>query len=669
MDADFRRDLPDNATRDLTRRELLKYLGAGTIGVGFGAAGPRELSAAPLSPAPITLARSNVANRVEILARPFDLRDVRLLEGPFLEAQKRDAEYMLSLDADRMLHNFRVNAGLEPKAPVYGGWESQEPWVWIRCHGHTLGHWLTAGSLMFASTGDERFKERVAYIVTELKLCQDESGSGLVCAFPDGDAQLMNAVRGQRFDGVPWYTMHKIMAGLRDAHLLADNRTALDVLLRLSDWTWTVTSDISADGWERMLESEHGGMNEVLADVYALTGDDRYLTLARHFSHKALLEPLARRDDVLDGLHANTQIPKVIGFHRLHELTGDHEFRAASTFFWDRVVNARSFATGGHGDGEHFFPADEFPRHLESAKTMETCCTHNMLRLTRMKFGLEPSTRYADFYERALYNGILASQDPETGWNTYFQATRPGYMKLYHTPIDSFWCCTGSGIENHAKYGDSIWFHSDDALWVNLFIPSDLRWEAKGLSIRQTTRFPEEDTTRIEITDGGPVEFTMHIRYPGWAPGVTVTVNERIVGGWVAAGGYIPIEREWRAGDTVDVRLPMSMRTESLPGEPDRVAFLYGPIVLAGRLGTDGLFPGADILRNERTSGDILQVPVEVPVLVGTAARVIERIRPVSGQPLTFETVGIGRPHDVQLIPYYRLHHERYNLYWQLQRG
>ena len=311
---------------------------------------------------------------------------MRLLDGPFRTAQQLDARYLLSLEPDRLLHNFRVNAGLAPKAPVYGGWESQEPWVEIRCHGHTLGHYLSACAMMFAATGDAAFRQRVDYIVGELQACQKASGSGLVCAFPDGAAQLENSLQGRAFLGVPWYTMHKILAGLRDAYVHAGSEPALAALRSLADWTDNATRGLSDEKLQSMLGREHGGMNEVLADVHQLTGESKYLALAERFSHRALLEPLAAGRDTLDGLHSNTQIPKVIGFSRLHELTGKPEYAQAATFFWHTVVEKRSFATGGNGDQEHFFAPTTFAEHLPSAKTMETCCTHNLLRLTRALF-------------------------------------------------------------------------------------------------------------------------------------------------------------------------------------------------------------------------------------------------------------------------------------------
>jgi DUF1680 family protein len=598
---------------------------------------------------------------------PFSLHDVRLLDGPFLYARNRDLAYLIALQPDRLLHNFRVNAGLEPKAPVYGGWESEEPWVNIRCHGHTLGHYLTAASLMYASTGDARLKERVDYIVAELQACQAASRGGLVCAFPDGAAQLQNAAAGRPVVGVPWYTMHKVFAGIRDAHLHADCAPALDVLRKLAAWTAAATAPMTDEQLQRMLRIEHGGMNEVLADVAALTGDSSYLALARRFSHETLLDPLADARDPLDGLHANTQIPKVIGFQRIAALTGDDRYQRAARFFWRTVVERRSFVTGGHGDNEHFFPPADFARHLGSAKTMETCCTHNMLRLTRALWLADPSPAYFDYYERALYNGILASQDPESGMMTYFQATRPGYVRLFHTAERSFWCCTGTGMENHAKYGDAIYFHDAEALWVNLFIPSVVTWRERGLTLRQTTAFPEGPETTLAISVQRPIRARLHVRQPAWCRDMTIRVNGRRSKARAAAPGYITLDREWRTGDRVEVTVPMSLRAELLPGTTDLVAFVYGPIVLAGRLGRDGLAPGAQIIVNERESGNMLKADVDVPVLAGEVATLTKRIRQDPRAPLTFHTVDLGRPHDVELAPYFELAHERYNLYWKLQ--
>jgi DUF1680 family protein len=641
----------------MTRRELLTRAGRGAVAAFAGAIAFDSTARAMALAAP---------RRRAARVSPVALRDVRLLDGPFRQAQRRDLAYLLSLDPDRLLHNFHVNAGLTPKAPVYGGWESEEPWVGIRCQGHTLGHYLSATSLMYASTGDAGMKDRVDYIVDELRACQQAAGTGLVCGFPDGSAQLDAAVAGRRFIGVPWYTMHKIFAGVRDACLHGESDAARDVLSALAGWAVTATAAMSDDEMQRMLRIEHGGMNEVLADVSAITGDPTYLAAARRFSHEALLAPLAASRDTLDGLHANTQIPKVVGFQRVFELTGEDRYAAASAFFWRSVVERRSFVTGGHGDNEHFFPPAEFAKHLPSAKTMETCGTHNMLRLTRMLFQTAPSATYADFYERALYNGILASQDPESGMMTYFQSTRPGYVRLFHTPDRSFWCCTGTGMENHAKYGDSIYFEDADGLWVNLYIASTVASTASGLSLRQTTLFPDEPRTRLEVTSDRPVRAAIRVRQPRWCPDMAVRINGRAMPARAGANGYVVLDREWRRGDRIDIDLPMRLRTEALPGAPDHVAFVYGPIVLAGRLGQAGLSPGSQIIVNERESGTMLNAAIDVPTLAGDATSLIEHVQPDAHDPLVFRTVGIGRPRDVELAPYYRLAHERYNLYWNV---
>jgi DUF1680 family protein len=468
-------DSPNTAI-SLTRRQMLGILGSGALMVAGGPLSQgvaRAAMQAASKPSP-----KQVAGTPTLQA--FPLSDVRLLDSPFLEAQQRDEAYLLKLEADRMLHNFRVNAGLQPKAPIYGGWESAQTWADIRCHGHTLGHYLSAASLMFASTGHDEMKQRVNYIIGELKECQDAGKTGLICAFPDNSTQIDNMVASRRAVGVPWYTLHKICAGLRDAYLFCDSARARDVLVKLADWAAGVTKDMTDDQFQRMLGVEHGGMNEVLADVYAITKDEKHLALAERFCHKAILTPLSEGRDNLNGLHSNTQIPKIIGFERLYQLTGKPQYHAAAEFFWKTVTGTRSFATGGNGDNEHFFPINQFASHLTSAKTMETCCSHNMLRLTRMLFAGNPEAAYADYYERTLCNAILGSQDPATGMMTYFQSTKPGYIKLFCTPFDSFWCCTGTGIENHAKYGDSIYFGGSpggpqrDALYVNLFIASTL---------------------------------------------------------------------------------------------------------------------------------------------------------------------------------------------------
>ena len=636
---------------DLERRRVVQALG---------------LASVVSLPWNYTAAQSPELKPVAPQLRAFPLRDVRIAGGPFLEAQRRDERYLLQLQPDRMLHNVRVNAGLKPKALVYGGWESQEPWVEIRCHGHTLGHYLSACALMFASTERAEFKARVDYIVQELDACQTAAKSGLVTAFPDSAQQLINSVQGKEFSGVPWYTMHKILAGLRDAHLHTQSALALTVWTRLSDALGALIAPLSDEQMQKMLEREHGGMNEIMADLFAITGEPKHLAWANKFSHRALLQPLVERRDVLDGLHSNTQIPKVIGYERIYELTGRDDHHRAAEFFWKTIVDHRTYATGGNGDREFFFPPREFEERLQSAKTMETCCMHNMLRLTRALFSQDPTVTYADYYERTLFNGILASQDPDSGMMTYFQATRPGYVKLFCTPEDSFWCCTGSGMENHAKYGDSIYFHEDAALYVNLFIDSTLNWRDKGIRVRQETQFPLQANSRLTINVDKPISFALRIRQPGWCAEASMRVNGSEASPHRTPGRYIEIQRTWRNGDRIDIELPMQLHLEPLPSTPDIAALMYGPIVLVGRMGTTGLTRGADIIVNERQSGDMLNIPRELPVWKLNRSKLDEFVARTNDRALTFKARGVDELPNLELVPYYSLAHERYNMYWRM---
>jgi DUF1680 family protein len=524
---------------------------------------------------------------------------------------------------------------------------------------------------MFASTGRDDMKQRVDYIVGELKDCQDAGKTGLICAFPDKSEQIENLVAGRRAVGVPWYTLHKIFAGLRDAHLCGGSAPAREVLVKLADWAVNVTKGMDDEQFQRMLGTEHGGMNEILADVYTLSGDEKHLALAERFCHLAVLQPLAEGRDSLNGLHSNTQIPKIVGFERLYQLTGKLEYHTAAEFFWKTVTSTRSFVTGGNGDNEHFFPIDEFARHLPSAKTMETCCSHNMLRLTRLLFANDPTAAYGDYYEKTLYNAILASQDPDTGMMTYFQSTRPGYLKLFCTPFDSFWCCTGTGLENHSKYGDSIYFRGSpngpqppEALYVNLFIDSTLDWKEKGITLRQTTTFPETGQTRLEIKLASSRKFALHIRHPRWAATASVSINGTVTEPSRKPGSFIMLNRTWQTGDVVVVDLPMALRMELLPGTTDQAAAVYGPIVLVGALDRQ-VKPGEDLHVNERTIGSVFNDPIEVPALVGDQSSIASNIEPAA-EPLTFKTKGIGRPSDVTLVPYYKTAHRHYNMYWRI---
>lgn len=642
----------------LSRRGLLK--GMGSLGLAAGNSNVFATSGNVLSVQKPDPSSSPVALPVT----SFALSDVDLLDGPFLKARLRSQEYLLSLEPDRMLHTFRINAGLPPKAEVYGGWESNATWTEIHCQGHTLGHYLSGYSLMYGATQDVRFKERADYIVAELRDCQVASKTGLLTAFPEGNSLMDTVLSGKKYTGVPWYTVHKVYAGLRDASLYTNNPAALEVLNKYCDWAVTATASLTDEQFQKMLEVEHGGMNEVLADVYQMTGDVRYLTLAKRFCHQAILDPLAKSRDHLDGLHCNTQIPKIIGFNRLYQQTGQKNYLAASAFFWKTVANTRSFVNGNHGEGEHFFPVAEFSEHVFSAKASETCCDYNMLKLTRMLFEFDPSATYADFYERALYNDILASQDPDTGMVTYFQGNRPGYMKLYCTPVDSFWCCTGTGMENHAKYNDSIYFKGTDSIYVNLFIPSVVRLKP-GVSLTQTTQFPDDATTKLQWKTDRPLETTLKLRHPHWCRTATVKINGKPFLESRLASSYIELKRVWHDGDVIELELPMELRAIPLPGNDRIVAFVYGPIVLAGTLGSEGIPPGGDLNVNERLYGAVLNTPFTPPTLTGDPATLLRQAKP-TGLPLSFDIPASAPSTSVRLEPYYKIAHQRYVTYWQL---
>jgi DUF1680 family protein len=589
----------------------------------------------------------------------FSLQDVRLLDGPFREAMLRDQQYLLSLDQDRLLHNFRVTAGIPSSAAPLGGWEAPD----VELRGHSIGHYLTALALMYSSTGDASFKTRADSMVAELAAVQAALAArgfnkGYLSAFPE---ELIDRVEARQRVWAPYYTLHKIMAGLLDVHLACGNGQALDVATKMAAWVQFRMDRLSEDQQQKMLGTEFGGMNEVLANLYAVTGTPDHLRMARAFNHKAVLDPLARREDGLNGLHGNTQFPKIIGAVRQYELTGDRRLYDLSTFFWERVALHRSFVIGGNTDDESFFPVEDFSKHLGESST-ETCNTYNMLKLTRQLFQLAPSASLADFYERGLFNHILASQDPATGMMCYYVPLKPGAFKTYSTPDQSFWCCVGTGMENHAKYPDSIYFHDDRSLYVNLFIASELSWRDRGLTVRQDTRFPESDTTRLTFT---AVRLAVKVRYPQWArSGMAITVNGRNAPVTAAAGSYETVEREWKSGDVVEITLPMTLHIEAMPDNPKVAAVLYGPIVLAGDLGSEGLDKSLRYGPSVPPLGK-LRTPA-IPAFVGDPAGVLALIAPVAGSPLTFRTKGLAQPQDVTLVPFFKAADQRYTVYWNL---
>jgi len=603
-------------------------------------------------------------------AHAFALGDVRLLESPFKDAMDLDAEYLMSLEPDRLLSRYRQFAGLKPKAQTYGGWET------ATISGHTLGHYLTAVSKLYASTTDRKLLKRVNYIVDQLAECQKAWGNGFVGGFPKSQeafAQIKAGnIRSAGFDlngiWVPWYNLHKLYMGLVNVNLNCGNEKTKDILIKSTDWAWDMVGGLSDEQFEKMLHCEHGGINEAFAEIYALTGYEKALKLAERFYHHRVLDPLAREEDRLTGLHSNTQIPKVIGLARLYRLTAKEHYNTASAFFWKTIVENRTYINGGNTDGEYFFPPEDFSKHL-SVHTTETCNTHNMLKLTRQLFAMDPKAKYADYYERALYNHILASQDPNEGMMIYFCPLKSGHFKTYNTPFDSFWCCTGTGMENHVKYGDSIYFHDDDSLYMNLFIPSVLTFDRKGLTLTQQTRYPLSGTVFFTFDAEKPVRLNLKIRRPHWAKDdVDLTVNGKAVAVSARPGDYMQIERRWKKGDQINLALPMKLRTEAMPDDPNKVAFFYGSVLLAGALGNEGI-EDIDPHAAKRNKYDQVPSPPS-PVLVAASGAIEEYIKPGS-EPGTFvmsksvlRLPETKKARDITLLPFYRMHYQRYMVYW-----
>ncbi|GGB88093.1 glycoside hydrolase family 127 protein [Pseudoduganella buxea] len=606
-------------------------------------------------------------------AELFPLRDVRLTASPFLDAQQTDLRYLMALDADRLLAPFRREAGLPIVKDSYGNWESSG------LDGHMGGHYLSALALMHASTGDPQVLERLSYFVAELKKCQQAGGDGYLGGIPGGRAAWADIMAGKlhadnfSVNGkwVPWYNLHKVYAGLRDAWHYTGNDDARVMLIALSDWALALTSKLSDEQMQAMLKSEHGGMNEVLADVASMTGDMKYLHLARRFSHQAILRPLAQGRDQLTGLHANTQIPKVLGFERIGRMTGEAKWTDAARTFWQTVVDRRSVAIGGNSVKEHFHDSADFAPMIDEVEGPETCNTYNMLKLTSMLFQRKPGVAYGDYYERALYNHVLGSQRPGTGGFVYFTPMRPNHYRVYSQVNEGMWCCVGSGIESHAKYGEFIYAHDGADLYVNLFIPSTLDWKARNLRITQATAFPDQSSTRIQVDGTG--KFALKLRHPGWveAGALTVKVNGKRVLASAGQDGYVRIERTWRTGDTVDVTLPMTTRLEQMPDGSNWYAVLHGPIVLAAKTAPfkdEKLnFLAGDARMDHIAHGRTC--PLEAaPLFVSDTKDFIKRFRPVPGQPLTFEAPGLVQGTNVaglRFIPFFRLHDSRYMIYWQ----
>jgi DUF1680 family protein len=597
--------------------------------------------------------KSNGIEVISFRALPFAISEVRLREGPFLHATQLDMQTLLNYEPDRFLSRFYTEAGLKPKAEHYLGWEDET------IAGHSLGHYLSACSMMYQTTGDSRFRERVNYIVDELKKIQEADGDGYIGAIPKGKKLLEEVaegnIRSKGFDlnGIwaPFYTQHKLMAGLRDAFHLCGNQTALEVERRFALWLDGIISGLNDEQIQKMLLCEHGGIAETLADLYADTRDERFMKMAGIFYQKAILDSLKAGKDVLPGKHCNTNIPKLTGLARIYELTGDTTDRAASRFFWNTVINHHSYVTGGNGYNEYFGPEDKLRDRLGDGTT-ESCNVYNMLKLTEHLFEWEGSAKAADYYERALFNHILSSQNPENGRVTYNLSLGMGGFKDFQDPFQ-FTCCIGTGMENHSKYGKNIYYHNDNELFLFQFIASELEWKDKGLKINQKTGFPEEQGTTLEFRCEKPVKLILQIRYPYWAyDGIDIRVNGEKRQVRQHPESFVPIDRKWKNGDRVEIKTPFSLRLEAMPDDSNRVAVMYGPLVMAGDLGAV----------NDSTSHNLKYVPV----LVTQNRNPQAWMKPVPNKPNTFVTVKTGRPGDFEMRPFYSIYDRRYSVYWDL---
>jgi len=610
----------------------------------------------------------------QLYPNTFPLSDVQLLDGPFKHARDLNIETLLKYRVDRLLAPFRKEAGLTPKDSSYSNW--------IGLDGHIGGHYLSAMAMNTASTKNKACKQRLEYMIAELKACQDANtkvhpdwGTGYVGGVPNS-AHIWSALQKGDFAAyraawVPWYNLHKLYAGLRDAWLYAKNEKAKEIFLRFCDWGIRVTAKLSDVQMQAMLDVEHGGMNEIFADAYQMTGNRKYLLAAERFSHRQLLDPLSHDVDELDNKHANTQVPKAIGFQRIGELTHNARYLEAGKFFWETVTGNRSLAFGGNSRRE-FFPSaaacTDFVRDVEGP---ESCNTYNMLKLTQDLFRLHPQARYIDFYERALYNHILSTQHPEHGGYVYFTPVRPRHYRVYSAPNEAMWCCVGSGMENHGKYNEFIYTHQGDSLFLNLFIASTLNWRDKGIKMKQETRFPDEEQTQLTLTQGD-ADFTLMVRYPGWveADSLQIMINGKPLAVETGPASYIAIKRHWKRGDRIRLVLPMHTTIERMPHVPRYAAILHGPMVLGAKTGIthlDGLV--ADDSRwGHIASGEKLPVNQAPIILEDHPADLASKLIPVKDKPLhfTFAKGELIHAQPLELAPFYQIHDARYMLYWMV---
>jgi hypothetical protein len=588
--------------------------------------------------------------------RCVPLSDVKLLPSRFKENMQRDSAWMATIDINRLLHSFYNNAGVFAgreggymTVKKYGGWESLD----CDLRGHTTGHLMSAYALMYASTGADIFKLKGDSITNGLKKVQDALGNGYVSAFPE---ELINRnIRGESV-WAPWYTLHKLLAGLIDQYLYCDNATALDIAVKFGNWAYDKLSSLDDATRQRMIRNEFGGINDAFYALYAITADEHYRTLAEFFYHNAVIDALKQHDGDMGTKHTNTFIPKTIAEMRRYELLGDSTSLDLCRFFNSEMLAHHTFPTGSLSDKEHYFNPQEFSKHI-SGYTGETCCTYNMLKLARHLFYANPSADIASYIETATYNHILGQQDPQSGMVCYFLPLATGTHRVYSTPENSFWCCVGSGFENHAKYAENIYFKSDDALYVNLFIASNVVWSEKGLTLTQSSTFPYSGSADITINATKPTSATIKLRCPAWAQHPTLKINGKIAKA-TSVDGYFTLTRKWRNGDKIELTLPATLSYTCAPDDSSKIVLQYGPIVLAGRLGTEGMQSPAPF-SNPQLYNDYYTYNFNIPTHLKDITLDTTGLKQIGA--LTWQT-----PDGITVSPFYDIHRERYVVYWSL---
>jgi DUF1680 family protein len=609
------------------------------------------------SPGASSAAASKAVNHEVVVppASPFPLKDVRLQPGAFSAAEEANRKYLKTLSADRLLHTFRLTAGLPSSVEPFGEWEKPD----CELRGHfTGGHYLSACALAFASSGDEELKRNGDLMVAELAKCQAQHKNGYLSAFPQ---ELFDRLR----DGVnvwaPFYTIHKVMAGHLDMYTLAGNEQALNTVENMARWVRGWSDPLSEPQMQRVLLVEYGGMGEVLANLYGVTGKREYLDLAQRFDKKGFFDPLAAHRDELKGLHVNTHIPQVIAAARLYELTGDKRFWNIADYFWDEVTSERSYCTGGTSNFEVWRSEPGVLSTELSMDTTEDCCVYNMMKLTRHLFGWSPQASYMDYYERVLFNHRMGTIDPETGTAVYYLPHGNGYSKIYAKPFDSFWCCSGTCAEEFAKLTDTIYFHDDSSIFVNLYIASELNWAEKGIRVVQQTSFPEEQGTTLLVSAAKPADVDLKLRIPYWAKSGSVKVNGRVVPAFADPGSYLVLRGPWKNGDRIELSLPMQLHAAPMPDKESLQAAMYGPLVLAARFEEQ---PREKWYRHFRAEEK--QDPVPTLQFKGKLGDPASWLEPASGK-LTFRAVSQNQA--VLFMPLSGIVHERYSVYHEIHEG